>query len=133
MNAPALSEGVVAGDVRVWLRAEGLMVLALSVLLYRHLGSRWWIFVVLFLAPDLCMLAYLINTRIGALAYNVIHSYVLPLVIAMVAVAVHRPGIASLLCIWGAHIGFDRFLGYGLKYQTAFKKTHLGNLGKAAS
>jgi hypothetical protein len=31
--------------------------------------------------------------------------------------------------IWIGHIGFDRVLGYGLKYPTAFRDTHLGQLG----
>jgi hypothetical protein len=26
--------------------------------------------------------------------------------------------------IWAGHIGFDRMLGYGLKYPTRFKDTH---------
>jgi hypothetical protein len=33
-----------------------------------------------------------------------------------------------LCVIWVAHIGFDRLLGYGLKYPTAFKDTHLGKV-----
>ncbi|MDQ1710546.1 MAG: hypothetical protein QOG49_1931, partial [Frankiaceae bacterium] len=27
------------------------------------------------------------------------------------------------------HIGMDRALGYGLKYETDFKDTHLGHIG----
>jgi hypothetical protein len=30
-----------------------------------------------------------------------------------------------LALIWFAHIGFDRLLGFGLKYPTRFKDTHL--------
>ena len=33
--------------------------------------------------------------------------------------------IVALTIIWLAHIGFDRVLGYGIKYETAFKDTHL--------
>ena len=32
--------------------------------------------------------------------------------------------------IWAAHIGFDRALGYGLKYPTSFGETHLGRIGR---
>ena len=32
--------------------------------------------------------------------------------------------------IWGAHIGFDRMMGYGLKYPQASQATHLGWKGK---
>lgn len=130
MNPPAQTEGVVNGSVRLWLRAEGLAMLVMSGLLYGHLGARWWIFAALLLVPDLCMLGYLINAKVGAVAYNVVHSYLLPLVLAAVALVTHHPGAAPFLCIWTAHIGMDRLLGYGLKYPTAFTKTHLGMLGK---
>lgn len=36
--------------------------------------------------------------------------------------------VLSLCLIWLAHIGMDRMLGYGLKYPTDFKDTHLGRL-----
>jgi hypothetical protein len=31
----------------------------------------------------------------------------------------------AYVLIWTAHIAMDRALGYGLKYPTAFKSTHL--------
>jgi hypothetical protein len=31
----------------------------------------------------------------------------------------------QIALIWFAHIGTDRFLGYGLEYPTRFKDTHL--------
>ena len=36
------------------------------------------------------------------------------------------PAAAAGGLIWIAHIGFDRALGYGLKYPTGFGDTHLG-------
>ncbi|KKB35215.1 hypothetical protein QY97_01956 [Bacillus thermotolerans] len=30
--------------------------------------------------------------------------------------------------IWSAHIGMDRAIGYGLKYSTHFKDTHLNRV-----
>ncbi len=124
MNATAVS-----GAVRIWLRAEGFSVLALSALLYSHFGASWWIFFGLLLVPDLSMLGYLINPRIGSTAYNLAHNYVLPLAVAIAALALDRPAILPYACIWTAHIGLDRLLGYGLKYPAAFSATHLGNLG----
>lgn len=132
MNALTLKEGANAGAVRAWLRAEGLAVLVLSLLLYRHFGASWWMFAgLLLLIPDLSMLPYLINPRAGSISYNVVHSYFLPLGLATVAIATHRVGMLPILAIWTAHIGMDRFLGYGLKYPTAFKDTHLGALRNA--
>ena len=128
MNTLTLRDGTDTGAVRAWLRAEGLSVAALSVLLYWHLGSSWWVFVGLLLTPDLAMLPYLLNPRIGSVSYNVVHSYLLPLGLATVTITAHRLGMLPILLIWTAHIGLDRFLGYGLKYSTAFRDTHLGAL-----
>ena len=56
MNPLSISDGAVFGPVRIWLRAEGFAVVALSVLLYRISGWSWWIFLALLLTPDLSML-----------------------------------------------------------------------------
>jgi hypothetical protein len=128
----AISEGAVTGTVRIWLRAEGLAVVILSVLLYWRAGSSWWLFFGLLLVPDLSMLPYLVNPRMGAWSYNVVHSYMLPLGLAAVAAATRNAGLVPYLCIWTAHLGLDRFLGYGLKYRTGFGRTHLGILGGGA-
>jgi hypothetical protein len=42
------------------------------------------------------------------------------------------PIAGSVALIWLAHIGFDRALGYGLKYKAGFGFTHLGRIGPAA-
>ena len=118
----------VTGAVRAWLRVEGLAVLALSLTLYRVLDGSWLWFALLFLAPDLSFAAYLRGPRAGALAYNLAHTYAPPLglLAAGLAVEVGRPAV--LLLIWTAHIGFDRALGLGLKYPTAFRDTHLSRI-----
>jgi hypothetical protein len=121
----------VTGAPRNWLRLEGLVVFALALFAYARGGHSWLQFGALFLAPDLSFAAYLGGPRIGALGYNVVHSYVLPLILATLCVAMDRPVVPSL--IWVAHIGFDRALGYGLKYPTAFHDTHLGRIGRKPS
>lgn len=124
-------EGVVNGGVRVWLRAEGLAALVGSVVLYAQLGYRWWMFAALLLVPDLSMLGYLVNPKVGATSYNIVHSYLLPLGLMVFAMVTGRFYTVSLLCIWMAHIGMDRVLGFGLKYPAGFKFTHLGIAGGA--
>ncbi len=128
MKTPTLSDGAVTGAVRTWLKAEALSVFILSVLLYWHSESSWWMFMGLLLIPDLAMLPYLLNPRVGGLSYNIVHSYLLPLGLAIVAIAIYRVGMLPFLFIWTAHIGMDRFLGYGLKYSTSFGRTHLETL-----
>lgn len=107
------------------LRAEGILVLLASLVLYRHLGGHWPLFALLFFAPDLSMLGYLANPRLGSVLYNLAHTYVLPLTLALAAILRDHRFVLPYLAIWSAHIGFDRLLGYGLKYPTAFKDTHL--------
>jgi hypothetical protein len=46
----------------------------------------------------------------------------------MLAHVEHRPSLTPIALIWAAHIGFDRLVGYGLKYGTGFKETHLGRV-----
>lgn len=121
--------GAATGAPRAWLRLEGAAVLALALLLYARGGHSWLLFAVLFLAPDLSFLAYLAGPRAGALGYNAAHSYVGPALAAALALVTGRPPVLALL--WAAHIGFDRALGYGLKYPGAFSDTHLGRIGRA--
>jgi hypothetical protein len=116
----------VSGIPRTMLRLEGLAVLATAVVAYRALGGSWSLFTLLFLVPDLSMAGYLGGPRTGAAAYNVVHSYVAPAVLAgMMAIGAVPPHWGICL-IWVGHIGFDRALGYGLKFTSAFRDTHLG-------
>ncbi|MGD0303960.1 MAG: DUF4260 domain-containing protein [Candidatus Acidiferrales bacterium] len=126
------SSGAVVGGVKTWLKFEGALVFVLSVLLYSHTGLKWGLFFVFFLFPDLSMLPYLANPRAGAMSYNLFHTYSLPLAIAAFALTFHHSALLPYTLIWTAHIGIDRFLGYGLKYPEAFGRTHLGVLGKTA-
>jgi succinate-acetate transporter protein len=111
------------------LRAEGAVLLIAAVTAYGWAGQSWWLFAILFLAPDLGIAAYLAGPRLGALGYNLVHTTVLPLALAIAGLAWQAPLAVALACIWLAHIGFDRALGYGLKEPTGFKDTHLGGIG----
>ncbi len=124
----SLTSGAVTGSVRLWLRLEALAVFALAVYLYARGGYSWLIFSALFLAPDLSFAAYLAGSRVGAAGYNILHSYIGPVALAAAFLATDHPPILGL--IWAAHIGFDRLLGYGLKYPTEFGDTHLGAVGR---
>jgi hypothetical protein len=119
---------VVTGNPRLLLRLEGMTVLLVSVLLFAQTDNSWLLFGVLFLAPDLGFLGYLAGPRVGAASYNALHTYVGPLLLGG-ALLLTGSSVAVPL-IWTAHIGFDRLLGYGLKYPTAFSHTHLGRIGR---
>jgi hypothetical protein len=125
--------GAVTGGPRILLRLEGLTLLAVATLLYVVWGVSWWIYAVLFLAPDLSFLGYLAGPRVGALVYNAGHSYMAPMVLMVTGFGTASPLLLSIAIIWLAHIGIDRALGFGLKYSLGFGFTHLGRIGKAAS
>lgn len=107
------------------LRLEGLAVLAGSLVLYFDADFGWLALVVLFLAPDLSALGYLGGPRVGAAAYDAVHTYVLPVTLGVAGIVSNAGTAVQLALIWLAHIGMDRALGYGLKYPEGFKTTHL--------
>jgi len=107
------------------LRIEGLAVLVGSLVLYFDAGFGWLLLLLLILAPDLSMLGYLGGPAVGSLTYDVVHTYALPIALGVVGVLGESDTAMQLALIWLAHIGMDRLVGYGLKYPTGFKDTHL--------
>lgn len=113
---------------RLLLHLEGLVALSLATLAYRALAGSWGRFGLLFLAPDLAMLGYLVSPRVGSWIYNAFHTYAGPGLLWLGGPVLTWPDAGLLALIWTAHIGFDRLLGYGLKYPTRFQDTHLQRL-----
>jgi Domain of unknown function (DUF4260) len=110
---------------QIILHLEGAAILSLCVFFYHQLHASWLLFAILFLAPDLVMLGYLANVRIGSAVYNFAHTYITPGILLAIAYLAAKPQLFPIALIWTAHIGFDRLLGFGLKYPTHFKDTHL--------
>jgi len=122
------------GAINNLLRLEGLALLGVSVLCYARSSATWTQFAWLFLLPDLSLLGYLLGPKVGAVCYNALHSELGPMLLGAAAVLGFVPGAAlPVALIWAAHVGFDRALGYGLKYADSFTQTHLGLIGHARS
>lgn len=109
---------------RILLRIEGAAVLLAACVLYGYLQGSWLWFALLLLTPDISMLGYLLGKRPGAMCYNAIHTYTGPIALGGLLWLLHI-SFSPLLLIWVAHIGLDRMLGYGLKYESDFRDTHL--------
>lgn len=122
-SASTASRGVLAPGPL--LRLEGLALLAAAVVVYGQLGASWWLFAGLLLVPDVGLAGYLAGPRIGAAAYNLTHTMVLPLALGAWALAAGATTALAVAVIWLAHLGMDRAVGYGLKYRTAAADTHL--------
>ncbi len=107
------------------LHLEGACILALTLVLYRAGHFHWWLFALLLFTPDLFILGYLANPKIGSAAYNLVHTSSVPILLFGLAIVAPLPSLEPYALIWLAHIGIDRMFGFGLKYPTRFRDTHL--------
>lgn len=114
-------------------RAEAGILLVAVILLYHHLGGAWWIFGLLFFAPDIFALGYVVNRSVGAASYNLGHSLAVPLVVLTAGVLTNQPTLQLGALIWLAHVGFDRMMGFSLKEAQGFNHTHLGRIGRSVT
>ncbi len=122
--------GAASGHVRTVLRLEGLAVLLAAAALYFGLGGAIWFFALLLFAPDLSFAGYAMGSKAGAIIYNIAHNYIVPVAMGATGMMLGIEILQHLALIHLAHIGLDRSLGYGLKYASGFKHTHLGELGQ---
>jgi len=119
------------GTINWVLRVEGLSIFSLALFLYHSLGYSWATFGIYFLVPDISLIGYLVNNKFGAIAYNCSHAIIGACLVLALSVSLGSELLQIVGLIWLAHIGFDRALGYGLKYSQGFGYTHLGTIGKA--
>ena len=116
--------------MKTLLKLEELAMLAVSMLLFQLLDMDWWLYAAFFFAPDIGMLGYLVNTKIGAATYNLTHHKAIGIALMFLGSIwmVDVLYFAGIIII--GHASFDRILGYGLKHTDNFKHTHLGWIGK---
>jgi hypothetical protein len=125
LNTVVTTDGVVSGIPNLLLRAEGALVLAATTYAYSQQGFSWLMFALLFLVPDIFMVGFLSGNKLGAIIYNIGHTYLVPAAVLVVGWFLALPILVAIATIWIGHIGFDRILGFGLKYQTGFTFSHL--------
>ncbi|MGE7693673.1 DUF4260 domain-containing protein [Lysinibacillus sp. NPDC094177] len=104
---------------------EYLIAFLGSVFFYWHFEFSFLYFVLFLLLPDVSMIGYIVNTKVGALFYNIGHSLVVPVILLIIGFVIVSTPLLMASIIWLAHIFLDRALGYGLKYDEAFTRTHL--------
>jgi hypothetical protein len=122
--------------------------LIISCIAYRNLyPGRWGFFALLFLVPDISLLGYLFSSpkvsarkisggtvsarKLSAAFYNAVHSYVLPLLLGLLAWERGWALGGQLALIWLSHVSFDRSVGYGLKFPGNFRYTHIQSSASA--
>ncbi|MFI4897155.1 MAG: DUF4260 domain-containing protein [Phycisphaerales bacterium JB059] len=113
---------------RVVLALEGLVVLLGSGVALFRLDAPWWIALCVLIGPDLSMFGYAFGPRIGAATYNTFHTYLLGAPLAGVALIGGPAWLTMTGLVILGHTGMDRMLGFGLKYATGFRDSHLGRV-----
>ena len=114
------------------IQTEAIVPFFISILLINRLSVHlaWWIWIPIFLSPDLSMLGYLINNKFGAFTYNLFHHQLVAIVIAGIGMGLNLPIIELAGIVLLGHSSLDRVMGYGLKFTTGFRFTHLGTIEK---
>ncbi|AZA79841.1 DUF4260 family protein [Chryseobacterium sp. G0186] len=118
--------------MKLQLKLEYIAFLLLGTFAFAQTGYSWWWFAGLFFAPDISMLGYTINSKVGAFFYNLFHHLGIAIIIYLAGTLFTLPYLQMIGAILFSHSAFDRILGYGLKYPDSFQNTHLGKIGKKA-
>lgn len=113
------------------LKLEQLLVFVLSMYLFSLLNFDWWWYLALFFVPDIGFLGYLVNTKVGALCYNILHHKGVMIILYLLGIYLKNEPLQLVGIVFLGHAAFDRVFGYGLKYNDSFHNTHLGKVGKA--
>lgn len=113
---------------RLFLHLEGLALLASAIVIYSNQQFSWGAFALYLLAPDLAIIVYAVNQRSGQIVYNVVHTTIFPLALAVFSILNTNSLGLQIALIWLAHIGMDRAVGYGFKYPGSFKETHFSRI-----
>lgn len=114
--------------IRIFLILESVVIFIGALLIYLFLSGNWIIFLVLLFAPDIFAIGYLKNSRIGSIIYNIGHIYVWSIILIVIGILIDLNLLILFSLIWIAHISMDRAMGYGLKYPSDFKDTHMQKL-----
>ena len=108
------------------LKYEELAMFGLAVFLFSETSYIWWLFPALILLPDIGMIGYLVNTKIGAITYNLFHHKGIAIMTFITGYYFAMDWMVLTGIILFGHASLDRIFGYGLKYEDHFKHTHLG-------
>lgn len=114
--------------IKLLIRVEYGVAFLLLLFIYWQLDFSLWLFFILLLVPDLTMIGYIINKKIGSIIYNFGHSLIIPFLLFIVSFGISNELLRMFTFIWTAHILMDRCFGFGLKYEQSFKNTHLQRL-----
>lgn len=110
------------------LRIEGIVLVAASLGAYSQFNlPYWWAGLIVFL-PDLLFPKRFLEYRKIEIIYDLLHTYPLPsfsLFICVVTDFQFEKVSTAFVILWFTHIGFDRLIGRGAKYDGVFVNRQL--------
>ncbi len=112
------------------LKLEEAAMFGLSIYALSFHGVEWWWYLILALGPDIGMVGYLLNNKVGAVCYNLLHHKGIAIALFAIGWLTQNILIQQIGIVLFGHSSMDRLFGYGLKYSNGFKFTHLGEIGK---
>ena len=115
--------------MKTLLKLEDLSEFIFGIFFFGLLSYTWWWFPVLLLTPDISMVGYLISPKVGAWLYNLFHHKGIAILCIILGYALGKNEISLAGSILLSHSAMDRMFGYGLKFESGFKNTHLGIIG----
>jgi len=101
--------------MKTLIKLEEVALVFLSIYLFFALNYVWWWFPVLFFVPDLSMIGYLINLKVGASAYNFIHHKAVSISLYLLGSFTQLPVLQLTGLVMFGHSSFDRALGFQLQ------------------
>ena len=123
--------------MKLILKLEELGLLLLCIVLLYIIHADWWWYLIMFIGPDISMIGYAINNKMGSWFYNLVHHKGVAALILLSGILIMNNYFFSdyrwlynIGAVLLGHSSMDRFFGYGLKYENGFKFTHLGEIGK---
>lgn len=102
-------------NMKTLIRLEELTLLVLSFYLFLALDYAWWWFPLLFFVPDVSMISYLINSKVGTATYNFIHHKALAILLYLFSSFTQLPLLQLAGLVMFGHSSMDRALGFDLQ------------------
>ncbi|MDU4930107.1 MAG: DUF4260 domain-containing protein [Staphylococcus epidermidis] len=109
--------------MRSVIKLENAFIFIITIAVYFKLEFSIWLFLLLLLVPDIFMLGYVINRKTGSYVYNIGHTCIIPIIIALLYLYIDERLLLQISLIWLAHISMDRTMGFRLKYSSDTDKT----------
>ena len=96
-------------------RLEEIALVILALYLFLGLDYLWWWFPLLFFAPDISLLGYLIHQKLGAHIYNIVHHKALAILFYLLGSFTHIAVLQLAGVVMFEPSSFDRALGFELQ------------------